>query len=490
MATEAHDSGTPDQLTLKKRGWLDAAIASPVLWGAALTAGFYAAIPQLPVHRELLERYCMGHPLAYFETALFFLGIAILGIKALGFGTQKRVLKLGLLSEKFDGISDVTEKSTRILTQVREMPARLQRTLVVRRVIDICQYVRGMQSTGKLYEHQQYLSDIGSEQLHNSYSSVRTISWAVPMVGFLGTVMGIAIAIANVDPQKLSDSIPEVTGGLGIAFDTTALALGLTLVLVFMSQWIEKTEQNILHEVDDLTFNKIGAWFAVDERDTNPLLKAQHQAADHLLQQSETLVAQQTDLWRTNLEQLRSRWAETLQSQQASLAQSLNEGTEATLSEHAGQLAAARREIQEGYRTVAQQIAEMLSAQRQAGAEQQLASQELMEQQRKMLFDEIATVREDLRLQTEQITNTIAGGTEQWKNEIGTASGVMTAHLDQLRHQGELLSQIVEQESNLTRLQQSLAENLQAVRSVEAFDETLHNLSAAVHLLTVRTKAA
>ncbi len=154
-------------------------------------------------------------------------------------------------------------------------------------------------------------------------------------------------------------------------------------------------------------------------------------------------------------------------------------------------MAAARSEILDGYRTVSQEIAGMLSAQRQAGAEQQLAAQEVMEQQRKMLFDEIATVREELRLQTEQITGTITGNTQQWTSELSTASGAMTSHLGQLQHQGELLSKIVEQEESLTRLQESLAGNLNAIRAVDAFDETLHNLSGTAQvLLTVRTKAA
>ena len=99
-------------------------------------------------------------------------------------------------------------------------------------------------------------------------------------------------------------------------------------------------------------------------------------------------------------------------------------------------------------------------------------------------------MRDDLKVQTEQITTSISSTAEQWNSELSTASQAMTAQVGQLQHQGELLSRIVEQEENLVRLQGTLAENLSAIRSVEAFDETLHNLSAAVHLLTVRSKAA
>jgi hypothetical protein len=48
----------------------------------------------------------------------------------------------------------------------------------------------------------------------------------------------------------------------------------------------------------------------------------------------------------------------------------------------------------------------------------------------------------------------------------------------------------VDQETELTRLEARLADNIEAVRSVSAFEETLHSLTAAVHLLTIRNRAA
>lgn len=49
---------------------------------------------------------------------------------------------------------------------------------------------------------------------------------------------------------------------------------------------------------------------------------------------------------------------------------------------------------------------------------------------------------------------------------------------------------MLQQEHELTRLQAKLTDNLQAIRAVETFEETLHSLTAAVHLLTARNRAA
>ncbi len=306
MATEAHDRGNVDQFTQGKRGWLDAIVASPVLWGAALTAGFYAAIPHLPWQRELIQRYCTGHILAYVETTLFLLGVTVLCLKMLTLGSQKRALKQSILESSPQESEDSSQFATRILMLLQELPGRIQRSYIMVRLGQVCRNIRELGTTKNLYDHQQYLADVAAERLHESYSFVRTITWAVPILGFLGTVMGITIAIANVQPEQLKDSMDEVTGGLGIAFDTTTLALGLTLVLVFLSHWIEKAEQKILHQVDEFAFNRMGAWFPEQDA-SSPLLIAEQQAAEQLIKQTETLVAQQTDLWQTNIEQLRTR---------------------------------------------------------------------------------------------------------------------------------------------------------------------------------------
>jgi len=66
------------------------------------------------------------------------------------------------------------------------------------------------------------------------------------------------------------------------------------------------------------------------------------------------------------------------------------------------------------------------------------------------------------------------------------------ALLGELQSQGELLLRLTEQESGLQRHQELLVENLQTIRQSAAFEETLHTLNAAVHLLTnrVQLKAA
>lgn len=89
--------------------------------------------------------------------------------------------------------------------------------------------------------------DLLSHRIELDYQVVRYLAWVVPTIGFIGTVVGIAIALAGInDPQHLD--LTRITGGLAIAFYTTILALLESAVIVFL--------QNIVQTSDEMTLNR------------------------------------------------------------------------------------------------------------------------------------------------------------------------------------------------------------------------------------------
>jgi hypothetical protein len=66
-----------------------------------------------------------------------------------------------------------------------------------------------------LEDHLKYLSDLDAARAAQSYGLVRFVIWAVPIMGFLGTVIGITEAIAQLSPTQL-DNISGVVAGLGV----------------------------------------------------------------------------------------------------------------------------------------------------------------------------------------------------------------------------------------------------------------------------------
>jgi biopolymer transport protein ExbB/TolQ len=93
-----------------------------------------------------------------------------------------------------------------------------------------------------------------------SYTMLRVVVWAVPILGFIGTVLGIGSAVAAfsdsvgaaVDIEVMKQSIGTVTTGLAVAFDTTLLALVMSLVIMFPASSLQKAEEAFLARVQEL----------------------------------------------------------------------------------------------------------------------------------------------------------------------------------------------------------------------------------------------
>jgi biopolymer transport protein ExbB/TolQ len=87
-------------------------------------------------------------------------------------------------------------------------------------------------------------------ELDLRYNIIRYITWLIPSLGFIGTVVGIMLALnyagdrANVESPEL---LYEVTQRLGVAFSTTLLALVMAAVLVFLQNIVQGREENTLN---------------------------------------------------------------------------------------------------------------------------------------------------------------------------------------------------------------------------------------------------
>ncbi|MEW4530858.1 MotA/TolQ/ExbB proton channel family protein [Maioricimonas sp. JC845] len=486
MTEPTRDELSEFDSAFERRSVARSLLTSPYIWGGLLTVGFYQLLPHLPVGREVAQRYFCGHPLEYVLAGMSFVGISILGIKLAGLRSERKALRQSLDAVKTEG--DSLDTASQLADVIHAWPDRQKATHLGRRCHGVVSYVRGQKTAAGLEDHLKYLADVAADRLFESYSLLQTITWAVPIIGFLGTVMGITLAIANVTPDQLDTSLNEVTGGLAVAFDTTALALSLSLVLVFAYFFVKRDEERVLAQVEEIGIRRLLPLFPAASDGASPWAKAETQAAETLLDRTETLIEKQTELWQDSMETLRSRWNETLDVQQQQLADSLRDGTDQTLTSHADQLADLRRDFVQSYEQVSEKLAETISATEQMRQQHDATSREQIEQLWNQVHDDLTAVQTTYREQTEALVSAMATKFEGWESRLEKATAAVESQLGALSRQSALLSKIVEQEENLAGLQRRLTENLEAVRSAETFEDTLHSLSAAVHLLSTRAR--
>ena len=81
-------------------------------------------------------------------------------------------------------------------------------------------------------------------------SLIKYIVWAIPSIGFLGTVRGIGQAMAQVGTAVAGDIVP-MTSSLGVAFNSTFVALMLSVVLMFLISYLQRNQDEQLIKVQE-----------------------------------------------------------------------------------------------------------------------------------------------------------------------------------------------------------------------------------------------
>jgi biopolymer transport protein ExbB/TolQ len=82
------------------------------------------------------------------------------------------------------------------------------------------------------------------------YSMIRYVVWVIPTLGFIGTVVGISLALAFAGSVDLQDPslLGELTKRLAVAFNTTLLALVMSAFLVLLQHIIQAHEERALNQ--------------------------------------------------------------------------------------------------------------------------------------------------------------------------------------------------------------------------------------------------
>ncbi len=101
--------------------------------------------------------------------------------------------------------------------------------------------------------------------LESSYSFPRILVWAIPLLGFIGTVLGISGAVTGfsgvlentADVEQIKEGIGQVTSSLGLAFDTTLLALFLSVLVMIPLVLVERYESKLLLGIDVFINDKL-----------------------------------------------------------------------------------------------------------------------------------------------------------------------------------------------------------------------------------------
>ena len=147
----------------------------------------------------------------------------------------RRALGLGLASHlQPDGQGDVAAlpHDEREALPARALLTAVERFAATRNVQDVSTATRD-------------LCQAEGERLESELSIIRYIAWAIPSVGFIGTVRGIGDALGQAH-RAVEGDITGVTSSLGVAFNSTFIALVISIVLMFFIHQLQLMQERLV----------------------------------------------------------------------------------------------------------------------------------------------------------------------------------------------------------------------------------------------------
>jgi biopolymer transport protein ExbB/TolQ len=180
----------------------------------------------------------------------FFVGLGELSIRWRAGRLEAAQIDRGYLPEDEETVLRPGEDMTPIYQKVRN--SKYRETCFVPRLIERC--VLGFNLSHSADQTNALLNSSLELYLHEidlRYNIIRYITWLIPSLGFIGTVIGIMLALnyaGNRENVASPDMLYQVTERLGVAFSTTLLALVMASILVFILNVVQGKEENALNK--------------------------------------------------------------------------------------------------------------------------------------------------------------------------------------------------------------------------------------------------
>jgi biopolymer transport protein ExbB/TolQ len=182
------------------------------------------------------------------EIIHFAWALLILGYKAILVRRERNLLERELIHVP-EGIKVLPEDAKDYSRQLEAVPPQQKGSLVVRalqRTLDRFASTRSIRDSA---ETSKAVCDSEADRLDSGLAMIRYIAWAIPAIGFIGTVRHIGDALLQAHKAVTGD-ISGVTSGLGIAFNATFVALLLTLILMFFLHQLQQSQEQFVHDTD------------------------------------------------------------------------------------------------------------------------------------------------------------------------------------------------------------------------------------------------
>ncbi len=177
---------------------------------------------------------------------LFFWALAILIYKGVVIWRQQGQLEVDLLQLP-ENMPIGPEDTRELIGRLHEIPQESRDFLLPSALLDAVQRFSATRNIQDAATAVRETCETHGDRLDSELSTIRYIAWAIPSVGFIGTVRGIGAALSQAH-RAVEGDITGVTQNLGVAFNSTFIALVLSIIMMFFIHQLQHRQERLIHD--------------------------------------------------------------------------------------------------------------------------------------------------------------------------------------------------------------------------------------------------
>ena len=186
---------------------------------------------------------------------LMFWAFSLMGYKAYASTRERKILQMNFIPIN-PGTSILPEDAREYSRPIQALSESDQAYLLPRALLTALHRFRSTRNIQDVSNSVRAVCDSESDRLDSELSMIRYIAWAIPSIGFLGTVRGIGQALGQANKAVQGD-IAGVTQSLGIAFNSTFVALLISIVIMFLLHQLQLTQERIVLDTESYADNRL-----------------------------------------------------------------------------------------------------------------------------------------------------------------------------------------------------------------------------------------
>lgn len=175
--------------------------------------------------------------------------VSLMGYKALQTTHERRILQLDLIPLN-QGTSILPEDTREYSRPIQALSEDQQSFLLPRALLTALHRFRSTRNIQDVSNAVRAICESESERLDSEMSMIRYIAWAIPSIGFLGTVRGIGQALSQAHKAVQGD-IAGVTQALGVAFNSTFVALLISIIVMFLMHQLQLAQERLAMDSEE-----------------------------------------------------------------------------------------------------------------------------------------------------------------------------------------------------------------------------------------------